>query len=128
MNKFWLSAAALSAALSVVFGAFAAHALKQVLDEKALAVFETGVRYQFYHSFALFLCGIMAREGITPALKWAYRLFALGMLLFCISLYLLALFMPQHRWLGAIIPFGGLAFIFGWLLLFMHIQKNRWKV
>ncbi len=102
--------------LSVVLGAFGAHGLKGRLSQERLTSFETGVRYQFYHGFALLLVGVLQAIGMasgwTTAAGW---LFLAGVLLFSGSIYALTFGGP--RWLGPITPLGGLAFILGWLLL-----------
>ena len=105
------------AMLAVIIGAFAAHGLKQMLDPHDLAIFETAARYQMYHAIALLIVGILASmpQFSTRWLKLAAIGFVLGIVLFSGSLYLLAL--SGIRWLGAITPLGGVAFIFGWLLL-----------
>lgn len=101
--------------LGVGLGAFAAHGLRNTLSAADLATFETGVRYQMYHSFAL-LAVAWALErwgGTTAALAgWA---FVVGIVIFSGSLYMLVLTGP--RWLGAITPIGGLAMLVGWALL-----------
>jgi len=106
---------ALAGFIGVALGAFAAHGLKARLEPELLAIFETGVRYQLYHAFAL----LAAAWGYT---RWQNRwfgiaggAFAAGILVFSGSLYLLAL--TGERWLGAITPLGGLAFLAGWLCL-----------
>ena len=111
------------AGLSVLLGAFAAHGLKDRLDPHALDVFQTGVQYQFYHSLGLILVGLSLAQLIeSSALLWSGRLFAVGIVLFSGSLYLVALL--GIRWLGAITPFGGLAFIAGWVLFGLAIYKT----
>jgi uncharacterized membrane protein YgdD (TMEM256/DUF423 family) len=99
----------------VALGAFAAHGLKAILTPDLLAAFETGVRYQMYHAFAL----LAAAWGWT---HWKARLFGIagglfvaGIILFSGSLYLLAL--TGERWLGAVTPIGGFAYLAGWLCL-----------
>jgi uncharacterized membrane protein YgdD (TMEM256/DUF423 family) len=101
--------------LGVALGAFGAHALKSTLAPDMLAAFETGVRYQMYHVFALF-------AAAWAWARWPDRVFAIcgglfiaGIVIFSGSLYLLAL--TGTRWLGAITPLGGLAFLAGWLCL-----------
>ncbi len=110
-------AGAVLAMLAVVFGAFAAHGLKQALDAYALGLVETGARYQMYHALALLLVGLAATTERLPArwLRLAAALFATGILVFCGSLYALAL-SGAGGW-GAVTPFGGLAFILGWIAL-----------
>lgn len=115
-------------ALSVALGAFAAHGLKQLLSPDLLQTFETAVRYQFYHVFALLATGIVYKDFADKKLIWAGRLFITGILLFSGSLYLLCF--VKHAglgfgWIGAITPFGGAAFIAGWIMLFaVLIRKN----
>jgi uncharacterized membrane protein YgdD (TMEM256/DUF423 family) len=101
--------------LGVALGAFAAHGLKAHLAPDMLAVFETGVRYQMYHGFALFAAAWAAARWPRKIFGAAGALFVIGIVLFSGSLYLLAL--TGTRWLGAIAPFGGLAFLTGWLCL-----------
>ncbi len=122
MNKRLFIIAAALGALSVAFGAFAAHGLKPRLDAHMLANWETGVRYQFYHTFALFIAAwLTARLPECRAARVAGWLFAAGVLLFSGSLYLMAL--TNMRWLGMITPFGGFAFIGGWALLAIAARK-----
>jgi uncharacterized membrane protein YgdD (TMEM256/DUF423 family) len=114
-DRVFFAIGSLSGLLGVGLGAFAAHALKSRLDANLLSIFEVGVRYQMYHALALL------------AVAWAYTrwpgatvaasgwLFVAGTALFSGSLYALSL--TGARWLGAITPFGGLAFLAGWLCL-----------
>jgi uncharacterized membrane protein YgdD (TMEM256/DUF423 family) len=124
MNKNYLQVAALLAALSVALGAFGAHGLKSIVSEQSLITYETGVRYQFYHVFALFITGILYREQHAGAFRIAYWLFITGIILFSGSLYLLAVLAPEYRFLGAITPFGGVAFIAGWVQLMLAVRKK----
>lgn len=128
MHKRFLKIAALTGALSVMLGAFAAHGLKNLLSAGNLQVFETAVRYQFYHVFALLAVGILYKEFPGKLMAWAGNLFVAGMILFSGSLYLLCY--VKHaaiplNWLGAITPFGGAAFIAGWVMLFLAIIKRN---
>jgi uncharacterized membrane protein YgdD (TMEM256/DUF423 family) len=123
MHKNFIAIAALLGALTVGLGAFGAHGLKKILDAGQLAVFETAVRYQFYHVLALLATGILYQTWPGPRLVWAGRLFLAGIPLFSGSLYLLCL-LPQYPWLGAITPLGGTAFIAGWLLLCAGVLKK----
>jgi uncharacterized membrane protein YgdD (TMEM256/DUF423 family) len=112
-SKIWIITGAASAGLAVVFGAFGAHALKDHLSEKMLAVYQTGSQYQFIHALALILLGLWAsthESSLGSAAGWC---FALGTVLFSGSLYALAI--TDVRVLGAITPFGGLSFIGGWI-------------
>ena len=116
MANLFISLAAFSGMLAVAFGAFGAHALKNRLDEYALGVYETAVQYHFYHSLALLAVGLMAMyQPQSMLLKSSGWLFALGLVIFSGSLYVLAL--SGLKWLGAITPLGGLAFIAGWACL-----------
>ncbi|MGB4844854.1 MAG: DUF423 domain-containing protein [Ferruginibacter sp.] len=128
MHKPFLKTAAIAGALAVMLGAFAAHGLKQILSADNLQVFETAVRYQFYHVFALLAAGILYKEFPVVFMKWAGRLFITGIFIFCGSLYLLCY--VKHNalplnWLGAITPFGGAAFIAGWVCLFTGVIKKN---
>ena len=116
MPRILITAGALSAALSVALGAFAAHALKSRMPPEALAVFQTGVQYQFYHSLGLILVGILTqRHKESRLLTAAGILMAVGILLFSGSLY--ALSTTGIRNIGIITPIGGVAFIAACLLL-----------
>lgn len=111
-------AAAIAGASAVALGAFGAHALRDALDEPALATWRTAVDYQFWHALALLATGFFARGRSPSALRFAAAAFALGIVLFSGSLYALALGGP--RALGVVTPFGGVAFIAGWLALGVH--------
>jgi uncharacterized membrane protein YgdD (TMEM256/DUF423 family) len=128
MHKSYIKTAAVLGALSVMLGAFAAHGLKQILTADNLQIFETAVRYQFYHVFALLAVGILYKDFAGKYMLWAGKLFIAGIILFSGSLYLLCYVkhnaMPLN-WLGAITPFGGVAFIAGWLMLFTAIIKRN---
>jgi len=104
----------LLAMLSVAFGAMGAHFLKDILDVKALTVFQTASTYQMYHGIALILTALsLAHAHNSKILKTAGWFFLLGILLFSGSLYGLSLF--GIRSLGMITPIGGICFILGWL-------------
>ena len=111
MNR-WVGIGAISGFMSVAIGAFGTHALRNRLSERMLAVFQTATHYQMFHALALIGLGLWA--GQNPAARtdltgWS---FTTGSVLFCGSLYLLAV--TDISWLGAITPFGGLAFLLGW--------------
>ncbi len=116
-------AGAILAGLAVALGAFGAHSLKAVLSPEMLIVFDTGVRYQMFHSLALLLTGLAERRDGAAWISRAGWLFLIGIGLFSGSLYALAL--TDLRWLGAITPFGGLAFLVGWSLLAWGAWKSR---
>lgn len=123
MNSvFFLRVAATLGGLAVVIGAFGAHGLKARLTPELLEIYETGVKYHFYHALALLAlaCG--------PAPLWSSRLtsvgawaMVIGILVFSGSLYLLAI--TNTRWLGAITPIGGVSFIIGWALIALAAGK-----
>ena len=113
--RFFMIFASLSGFLAVAAGAFGAHALKKRLSPDMLNVFEVGVRYQMYHAFALMAVVWMLSRSSSAALTVAGYSFVVGSLVFSGSLYALAL--SGVRWLGAITPLGGVAFLVGWLCL-----------
>ncbi|HEY0601575.1 MAG TPA: DUF423 domain-containing protein [Herpetosiphonaceae bacterium] len=115
MDRTFLVIGALSALIGVAAGAFGAHGLRERLSADLLATFETGARYQMYHAFALIAVAWAYTRWPGSLLTTSGWLFVLGTLLFSGSLYLLSL--SGIRWLGAITPLGGLAFLGGWLLL-----------
>jgi uncharacterized membrane protein YgdD (TMEM256/DUF423 family) len=123
MNKHFISIAALLGALSVALGAFAAHKLRDIVSPDAVAVFETGVRYQFYHVFALLLVGLMSEKISNKWMIWAGNCFITGIILFSGSLYLLtALKIADNvhmKFVGVFTPVGGLFFIAGWIFLWL---------
>ena len=128
MHKGFIKTAALLGALAVLLGAFAAHGLKQILTLNTLQIFETAVRYQFYHVFALLAVGILFKEFPGKLMNWAGNLFTAGVIIFSGSLYLLCYVKHQEmtmNWIGAITPFGGAAFIGGWVMLFLAIIKRN---
>ncbi len=129
MHKGYLKAGSLFAALAVIFGAFAAHAIKSRVSADALAVFETGVRYQMYHSLALLFTAILYKEFPTKPVLWAGKLFITGIILFSSSLYLLTYFKAIENasmlWLGAVTPFGGVCLIVGWGFLLKGVLSKR---
>ncbi len=123
MAKLFITLASLSGMLAVMLGAFGAHALKGRLDAYAAGVFETAVQYHFYHSLALLAVGVIAlSQPQTVLLKSSAWLFLIGIVVFSGSLYLLSV--TGVRWLGAITPLGGLAFIGGWACL----AATGWKL
>jgi uncharacterized membrane protein YgdD (TMEM256/DUF423 family) len=115
MERVFFGLGAISAGLAVALGAFAAHGLRSRISPEALQTFETGARYHMYHALALLAVAWAATRWPGGAVTAAGWLFVAGTLLFSGSLYLLAV--TGVRILGAITPFGGLAFILGWLAL-----------
>jgi uncharacterized membrane protein YgdD (TMEM256/DUF423 family) len=123
MERLFFLLGSVSGALSVALGAFGAHTLKTRLSDDALSTFETGARYQMYHALALlavtFAITHWPQSNLPVAAGW---LFIAGTLLFSGSLYALSL--SDLRWLGAVAPLGGAAFIAGWLCLALTAWKN----
>lgn len=123
MSRLLIAGGALSAALSVILGAFAAHALKSRLPPEILATFETGVRYQFYHSLGVVLIGVIVQfiraSALVTAAGW---LMLAGIILFSGSLYIICF--TGIRSFGMITPVGGTAFIVAWLLLAFGVLKS----
>jgi uncharacterized membrane protein YgdD (TMEM256/DUF423 family) len=113
---------AFQAFLAVIAGAFGAHGLEKILDEYGLKVWHTGASYHLTHALALVLLGICERQ-FRAKLPLAHWCFGLGILLFSGSLYLLAV--TGVKWLGAITPLGGAAFLVGWLALAWNAYKLR---
>lgn len=111
----WFAVGALLCGLGVAAGAFGAHGLRGRISAEMLAIFETAVRYQLVHGLGLLAVGWAATRWNAAAIHLAGWLFLGGALLFCGSLYTMAL--GGARWLGAITPVGGLAWILGWILL-----------
>lgn len=115
MDRTFLLIGALAGFIGVAFGAFGAHALRSRLSPDMLAVFETGVRYQMYHAFAVLIVALASARldgWLMRAAGWA---FTAGIVLFSGSLYVLAL--TGVTTFGAITPLGGLGFLIGWGLL-----------
>ncbi len=120
----------LFAALAVILGAFGAHALKKVLTQELLQTFETGVKYQFYHSFALLITGILYGSFANKLTKLASTFFTIGIILFSGSIYALVMLKSSGQvglgGLGILTPVGGVFFILGWLMLILGIgNKNK---
>lgn len=115
MSRLFLEVGAASGFLGVALGAFAAHILEGRLTAHYLEVFETGVRYQMYHAIALVLVALAFERWPSAALATAGWCFVAGILVFSGSLYVLSL--TGVRWLGAITPLGGVAFLAGWVCL-----------
>ena len=119
-----LPVAALLMAAAVALGAFGAHALKGRLTPDALALWQTAVNYHAWHALALLATStLMLNLGDRRALRFAASCFAAGIILFSGSLYALALDAP--RGLGAVTPFGGVAFIAGWIALALGVGRER---
>lgn len=131
MHKSYLITACLLAALAVILGAFGAHGLKQIVPPETVSTFETGVRYHFYHAFALIATGILFDKGRKSWMKFAAISFIFGIILFSGSLYLLTVIKATDtvglNKLGIITPFGGLFFIAGWIALAIALSLSPWR-
>lgn len=129
MYKIALIAGVIFAALGVVLGAFGAHALKPLLSPEGAQTFETAVRYQMYHAFALIATGVLFGNYPFKVLKTASTLFIIGILLFSGSLYAMtALKLSGQAGLsgfGILTPIGGVFLIAGWVLLIVGILKKK---
>lgn len=123
--RIFLAIAAVLGGLSVAGGAFASHALQSRLSERAIEVFQTGVRYQMYHAIALLVVGLLwaIAEPPTPWLTAAGWAFVVGIGLFSGSLYLISL--AGLKVLGPVTPIGGLALLVGWGCL--AIAALQWR-
>lgn len=127
MKQTVLIIAAIYGMLSVILGAFGAHAFKDILTPEKLISFETGVRYQMYHAIVLLVIGLTL-SFTSPLEKWAAICIITGVLLFSFSIYFLSF--SGHwginlRFLGPVTPIGGLFLIAGWLLLIVFFIKNK---
>ncbi len=116
------------AALAVILGAFGAHGLKARISPEHLQIFETGVKYQFYHTFAIIMTALLLEKFNHAFTTYAAFCFIVGILLFSGSLYLLAtrtLFGIENvSLIGSMTPIGGLFFIIGWVFLAVSVMKN----
>ncbi len=123
-----LVSGSLLAALAVILGAFGAHALKALVTPEKLLVFETGVRYHFYHSLALLATGIIYSHFPAKRLRLATGLFLTGIALFSGSLYAMVFVSISGGSLGplgVITPIGGLFFIAAWIMLALGITSAK---
>lgn len=131
MYKPALNAAFIFALLGVAIGAMGAHALKPVLSADMLSAYETAVKYQFYHSFALCFAGILHLVFPNAWIRRATWAFLAGILLFSGSIYLLVYLKTVSSMglggLGLLTPLGGLCFISGWLFLLIGIHSGKQK-
>ncbi|MCU0541591.1 MAG: DUF423 domain-containing protein [Oscillatoriaceae cyanobacterium Prado104] len=114
LTRIFLATAAVFGGLSVAGGAFASHALKDKLSDRALEIFDTAARYQMYHALALLLVALLLSRTEDARTFFAISgwAFIAGTIIFSGSLYALSL--SGIKWLGAITPLGGVAFILGW--------------
>ncbi len=122
MLKLFVALGSINAFLAVALGAFGAHGLKNVLSPERLEVYQTGTYYHMVHALALILIAILAdRFPGSSLVAWSGWLILLGIVLFSGSLY--ALTLSGISALGAITPFGGVAFLIGWILLAVGVWR-----
>ncbi len=123
MQKLFLIIGSIATALAVGLGAFGAHGLKEMLTDEMLDIFETGVKYHFYHAIGLLVIGLVAQLiPNSSLLQWSGWLMLAGIIIFSGSLYILSI--SGIRWMGAITPIGGLCFIVAWILLALASWQN----
>ena len=129
MHKRFITTGALLGAIAVALGAFGAHGLKKIVAVETIQTFQTGVQYQMYHAFALLLTGLLYEKCYQKFVRIAGILFIIGITLFSGSLYLLTAGKAAETTsldkAGIITPFGGVAFIAGWLFLFVAAMKKN---
>lgn len=118
----WIIIGSALAALAVAIGAFGAHGLKSRVSADDLVIFETGVRYQMYHSLALILLGLIGVNFQSNIVQLPAILFLVGIIIFSGTLYLIPL--TGLRWFGAITPIGGTALILGWIVLIFNLIRS----
>lgn len=123
LGRLFIVLAAISGFLATCLGAFGAHALKTKISMEMLVVYQTGVSYQFYHSLALLLLGQLRVHYDNKYLILSGVMFVIGVLLFSGSLYLLAV--TGIKQLGIVTPFGGVAFLVGWLMLAFGVIQDQ---
>ena len=126
MTQFTLLIASIYGGLSVLFGAFGAHALKKILTEEQLKSFETGVKYQLYHALVLLIIGFQFPLETTSE-RWMVYCFVIGTFLFSFSIYGLVISSAKNKkikLLGPITPLGGLLLLMGWSLLTYTILQH----
>ena len=128
MHKKFITTGALLGAIAVALGAFGAHGLKKIVPAETVQTFQTGVQYQMYHALALLLTGLLYEKCSQKFVRTAGVLFIAGIILFSGSLYLLtagkAAGTASLDKAGIITPFGGVAFIAGWLFLFLAVMRK----
>ena len=125
MDRIFVMAGSLLMFLGVAAGAFGAHGLRSYFVQfpELAATYDTAVRYQMIHGLALFAVAWVVTKWPGNLATWSGYLFLIGVIIFSGSLYLLVL--TRLRWLGAITPFGGLAFLAGWVLLFLSAWRTQ---
>jgi len=122
--KIFLALGSLNAMLAVMLGAYGAHGLKGKLAEHMFSMYQTGVQYHFYHALGLIIVGLVILQKLDSVwIKSSGWLMLAGILMFSGSLYLISTI--NMHWLTTIAPWGGMAFIFAWLVLFIGIIRTQ---
>lgn len=129
MQRTFFRLASIFAMLSVILGAFGAHALKDYLDEKSLNGFQTATTYMMTHAIALFIVGMMYRHYKKKTMVWSGNFFVMGIILFSGSIYFRQILMlwgyEKLSIIALVTPLGGLMFILGWLFMFISIPQRE---
>lgn len=129
MHRNLIKAATIFGALSVIFGAFGSHALKEIVGPEHISTFLTGVTYQFHHSLALLGAGILFKRYPNKYLEWAGLLFIGGMILFSGSLYILTMLQATKKvglgGFGVLTPIGGVLLVAAWIAFFLGIPSGK---
>ena len=129
MIKKIISTGAAFAGIAVVLGALGAHGLKPLITTEQLLSYETAVRYQMYHAFALMILAVLSTHLPQKNVAFSFYAFVIGVLLFSGSIYLLSLHdligLQNYKWLGPITPLGGVSFICGWISIFIGALKIK---
>ncbi len=120
----WIAVGSIALAAAVMLGAFGAHGLRGRLDAYSIGIYERAVFYHFVHALGLLIVPLLSKVGLVgpSAAWWVSVLLLAGILIFCGSLYALAI--TGVRLLGAITPIGGLAFIAAWLVLAFGVLQS----
>lgn len=130
MKTFTLVVGAVYGLLSVILGAFGAHALKKIISAEKLTSFETGVRYQMYSALFLLIVGYILKFE-SPSEKWISILMIAGTFIFSFSIYLLSMseaWNMNFKFLGPITPIGGLMMIISWAMLIFYFIRNQERI
>jgi len=129
MHRILFKTAAFLASLSVILGAFGAHALTDFVSAEDLNSAKTGINYQMFHSIAIFIAGMIYRHYPNKKILWASYFFVIGIILFSGSLYAIVLMkaadVPINSVIAMLTPLGGISFVVGWLCIFMGIPSDK---
>jgi uncharacterized membrane protein YgdD (TMEM256/DUF423 family) len=129
MHRILFKTAAFLASLSVILGAFGAHALTDFVSAEDLNSAKTGINYQMFHSIAIFIAGMIYRHYPNKKILWASYFFVIGIILFSGSLYAIVLMkaadVPINSVIAMLTPLGGISFVVGWLCIFMGIPSDE---